>query len=41
MKGKITKRNVESVAPDRRDVFLWDAEIPGFGVKVTPSGKRV
>ncbi len=41
MKGKITKRSVDSIAPGSRDVFLWDTEIPGFGVKVTPGGKRV
>lgn len=41
MKCKIAKRTVESVAPEPRDVFLWDTEIPGFGVKVTPRGKRV
>ncbi len=41
MKTKITKRAVESVRPGSRAVFLWDTEIPGFGVKVTPAGKRV
>ena len=41
MKGKITKRTVESAAPGQGDVFLWDTEIPGFGLKVTPSGRRV
>ncbi len=41
MKGKITKRAVEGVAPSSCDVFLWDTEILGFGVKVTPGGKRV
>ena len=41
MQGKITKRSVESVAHGQRDVLLWDTELPGFGVKVTPRGKRV
>ena len=41
MKGKITKRNVESIVPNQRDAFLWDTKIPGFGVKVTPVGKRI
>ena len=41
MKGKVTKRSVESVALGQSDAFLWDTEIPGFGVKVTPGGKRV
>ena len=25
--------------PDR-DVFLWDSQIPGFGVRVKPSGTK-
>ena len=41
MKGKITKRNVESIVPDQLSAFLWDTEIPGFGVKVTPQGRRI
>src|SRR5688572_2788967 len=24
-----------------RDVIVWDSEVPGFGLKVTPAGKRV
>ena len=40
MRDKITKRTVEAIAPSLRDTFLWDAEIPGFGCKVTPKGAR-
>ena len=40
MRDKITKRTVEAIAPSRRDTFLWDTEIPGFGCKVTPKGAR-
>ncbi len=41
MKGKITERAVESVVPGPRDAFLWDTELPGFGLKVTPKGARI
>jgi len=37
---KITKRAVEAIAPSDKIVFLWDIEIPGFGVRVTPNGVR-
>lgn len=38
---KLTKRLVDSTAPGPSDVFLWDSELPGFGLKVAPSGRRV
>ena len=41
MKNRIIERTVEGIAPGERDVFVWDTEIPGFGVKVTPRGRRV
>ena len=41
MREKITKRTVEAVASGRRDVFLWDNELRGFGCKVTPTGSRI
>ena len=38
---KLTKRTVEGVKPDpERDLVLWDSEIPGFGIRVWPSGRR-
>lgn len=38
---KLTKRIVEAIAPaPGGDVLLWDAELPGFGVRVTPGGVR-
>lgn len=40
-KAKLTKRVVEALKPGDRDIILWDAELKGFGCKVTPRGKRV
>lgn len=41
MKKRLTKRSVEAIKTAGRDVLVWDTEIPGFGVKVTPRGARV
>ena len=41
MAKKITKRVVDSEGPAKKDRFLWDTEIKGFGVKVTPAGNRI
>jgi integrase len=38
---RLTKSRVEGIQPAARDRLFWDAEIPGFGVKVTPKGARV
>ncbi|MBZ0216444.1 MAG: site-specific integrase [Fimbriimonadaceae bacterium] len=39
--GKITKRSVDAFQPGDKDTFLWDDDLPGFGLKVTPSGRKV
>src|SRR5260370_15226585 len=41
MKAKLTKRTVEAISPAGGDGLIWDTEIPGFGVKVTPRGARI
>ena len=41
MKDKITKQAVESLNPGTKDRFLWDTELPMFGCKITPRGRRV
>ncbi|HEX2256324.1 MAG TPA: tyrosine-type recombinase/integrase [Afifellaceae bacterium] len=38
---KLTKSVIERAEPDpAREVFLWDTVLPGFGVRIYPSGKR-
>ena len=37
---KLTKRTVESLKVREKDHIAFDADLPGFGVRVMPSGKR-
>ena len=37
---KLTKRTVESLKVREKDHIAFDVELPGFGVRVMPSGKR-
>jgi hypothetical protein len=37
---KLTKRFVENIRPAGKDVVLWDQNMPGFGLRVQPSGIR-
>jgi integrase len=37
---KLTKTLVEKTPSAARDVILWDAEVKGFGLKITPQGRR-
>jgi hypothetical protein len=39
-KIKITKRTVEALRVAGRDYIAFDTDLPGFGVRVMPSGKR-
>lgn len=43
--GKISKRTVDALKPGEKDGYLWDGgyrdALPGFGVKVTPKGRKV
>lgn len=38
-KVKLTVHTIKAVRPASRDVVLWDTEINGFGLKVTPLGR--
>lgn len=40
-KASITKRTVDAAKPDAAEYTLWDDEVSGFGVKVTPAGGKV
>jgi len=39
--ARLTKQAVTSAHPEARDRLIWDSKIPGFGLKVTPSGAKV
>ncbi len=41
LKRKLTVRTIENVVPGDTDTFIWDTEVPGFGLRIWPSGKRV
>lgn len=38
--AKINKRNVDAAEVREKDYFVWDDELPGFGLRVFASGKR-
>jgi integrase len=38
---KITKRTVDAAKPGDTNQFLWDTELKGFGLKITPAGLKV
>src|SRR5260370_5276571 len=38
---KLTKRTVDAAATKKKPYFIWCSELPGFGVRVFPSKKRV
>jgi integrase len=37
---KLTKRNVDAVLATGQEYFVWDVEMPGFGLRVLPSGRK-
>lgn len=39
-KAIISKRTVDAAVPALKDLILWDEKIPGFGLKVTPAGRK-
>lgn len=38
--AKLTKRTVDSIRATDKEAFVWDDEIPGFGLRVQPSGRK-
>jgi integrase len=37
---KLTKRLVDAAEAQATEQFIWDSEIPGFGLRVLPSGRK-
>src|SRR4051794_36773890 len=37
---KLTKRVIEEASAQAAEYFIWCDELPGFGVRIYPSGKR-
>lgn len=40
-RASITKRTVDAAKVSTKDLFIWDTELSGFGLKVTPSGGKI
>ena len=40
-KIKLTKSAIDALEPGPKDLVVWDLSLPGFGVKVTPTGRKV
>jgi hypothetical protein len=38
---RLTKSAIDALPTSASDVVYWDAGCPGFGVKVTPKGRKV
>ncbi len=39
--ARITKNAVDSSQPSEKDAYLWDSQLRGFGLKITPAGRKV
>ncbi len=37
---RLTRRLVEGISPGKKDVFVWDDQVLGFGLRVRPGGHR-
>ena len=40
-KARLTKRLIDGLQAGPKDFICWDTDLPGFGCKVTPAGKKV
>jgi integrase len=38
--AKLTKRTVDAEQPEASEKFKWDDDLPGFGLRVFPSGRK-
>ncbi|MEE8124816.1 MAG: Arm DNA-binding domain-containing protein, partial [Nitrospirales bacterium] len=41
MQAKITKYQVDKLTEGKTDQFLWDTDLKGFGLKCTPTGRKI
>ena len=39
--NKLTKRSVDGLRVEGKDAIFWDRDVPGFGVRVYPTGRKV
>ena len=37
----ISKRTVDALSVEEKDAVFWDRDLPGFGARVYPSGRKV
>uniref|UniRef100_UPI003982FBE2 Arm DNA-binding domain-containing protein n=1 Tax=Phenylobacterium sp. TaxID=1871053 RepID=UPI003982FBE2 len=37
---RLSKRSVDGAQAGERDLFVWDTDLRGFGLKVTPKGSK-
>ena len=37
---RITNRVVNAASPEQKDTFIWASDLPGFGLRIFPSGRR-
>ena len=38
---RLSKRVIDAATPIKRDYFLWDQTVKGFGAKITPAGAKL
>jgi Arm domain-containing DNA-binding protein/integrase-like protein len=39
--ARLTKKTIDAIKPDaKKDVFVWDDKLAGFGLRVKPSGTK-
>lgn len=38
--AKLNKTEIDRLTPQEKDYLVWDDSLPGFGLRVWPSGKK-